>query len=142
MHSAGTIWHRREVIRYGEEEKGEEEGQEESSEEEGQEKSSEEEDQEKSYEEKSQEESSEEEDQEKSYEEESQEKKEEIGRRKRYGGFVGSKRREVNQRCCRGTLLSLWFSKSRDGIQQATLACVNGRSSRHGGIFHFFYAYR
>ena len=134
MHSAGTIWHRREVIRYGKEEKGEkesseEEGQEESSEEEGQEKSSEEEDQEKSYEEKS-------------YEEESQEKKEEIGRRKRYGGFVGSKRREVNQRCCRGTLLSLWFSKSRDGIQQARLACVNGRSSRHGGIFHFFYTYR
>ena len=90
VNCAGTIAHRREVIRYGEKEKSEEE----SSEEEGQEKSSEEESQEKSSEEESQEKSQEKSYQEKSYQEKSQEKKEKIGRKKRYGGFRDSERRE------------------------------------------------
>ena len=138
VNSAGTIVHRREVIQYGEKEKSEEE----SSEEEGQEESGEEENQEKSSEEESEEESQEKSyqekgHQEKSHEEKSQEKKEKIGRKNRYGGFFGSKRRENNV-ILPGILLNLEFSKSRDEIRQATLACINGRSSRHGGIFHFF----
>jgi hypothetical protein len=124
VYSAGTIAHRREVIRYGEKEKSEEE----SSEEKGQEKSSEEESQEESYEKSSYE---------KSHQEKSQEKKEKIGPKKRYGGFRGSERREINL-TLPGILLNMVFSESRDEIRQATLACINGRSSRHGGIFHFF----
>jgi len=130
------------VIQYGEKEKSEKE----SSEEEGQEESSEEEDQEesneeKSYQEESQEKSQEESNEEKSYQEESQEKKEKIGRKKRYGGFRGSERRETKG-MLPGILLDLEFGKSRDEIRQATLACVKWKVLSPRRDLPFFYLWR